>query len=56
MLVELFRWLSVNYNSSFSVFEYITLRAVMACGTALIIGLVAGPWVIRRLEIGRAHV
>jgi len=57
MLVELFRWLSVNYNSSFSVFEYITLRAVMACGTALLIGLVAGPWVIRRLaalKIGQA--
>jgi phospho-N-acetylmuramoyl-pentapeptide-transferase len=57
MLVELFRWLSVNYDSSFSVFEYITLRAVMACGTALIIGLVAGPWVIRRLaalKIGQA--
>jgi phospho-N-acetylmuramoyl-pentapeptide-transferase len=57
MLVELFRWLSVNYDSSFSVFEYITLRAVMACGTALVIGLVAGPWVIRRLaalKIGQA--
>lgn len=57
MLVELFRWLSVNYNSSFSVFEYITLRAVMACATALLIGLVAGPWVIRRLaalKIGQA--
>jgi phospho-N-acetylmuramoyl-pentapeptide-transferase len=57
MLVELFRWLSVNYNSSFSIFEYITLRAVMACGTALLIGLVAGPWVIRRLaalKIGQA--
>jgi phospho-N-acetylmuramoyl-pentapeptide-transferase len=57
MLVELFRWLSVNYNSSFSVFEYITLRAVMACGTALLIGLFAGPWVIRRLaalKIGQA--
>lgn len=57
MLVELFRWLSVNYNSSFTVFEYITLRAVMACGTALLIGLVAGPWVIRRLaalKIGQA--
>jgi len=57
VLVELFRWLSVNYDSSFSVFEYITLRAVMACGTALVIGLVAGPWVIRRLaalKIGQA--
>jgi len=57
MLVELFRWLAVNYDSSFSVFEYITLRAVMACGTALLIGLIAGPWVIRRLaalKIGQA--
>lgn len=57
MLVELFRWLSINYDSSFTVFEYITLRAVMACGTALLIGLVAGPWVIRRLaalKIGQA--
>jgi len=31
------------------VFQYITFRAVMAAMTALLIGLVAGPWVIRRL-------
>ena len=39
------------------VFEYITLRAVLACATALLIGLVAGPRVIRKLtemKIGQA--
>lgn len=57
MLYELFSWIAVNHNSSFSVFEYITLRAVLACATALLIGLVAGPSVIRKLaalKIGQA--
>jgi phospho-N-acetylmuramoyl-pentapeptide-transferase len=39
------------------VFGYITLRAVMATLTALAIGLLLGPWVIRRLtelKIGQA--
>ncbi|MCK9510919.1 MAG: phospho-N-acetylmuramoyl-pentapeptide-transferase [Pigmentiphaga sp.] len=48
MLLELARWLSDDWTG-FAVFNYITLRAVMACGTALLIGLAAGPWVIRRL-------
>ena len=57
MLVELFAWLAVNYDPGFRVFEYITMRAVMACATALVIGLIAGPWVIRKLaqlKIGQA--
>lgn len=57
MLLELFRWLAQSYDSSFGVFEYITLRAVLACATALLIGLVAGPRVIRKLaelKIGQA--
>ena len=56
MLLELFRLLSGNFRS-LTVFEYITLRAVFACGTALLIGLVAGPRVIRKLtemKIGQA--
>ncbi|NEN75658.1 phospho-N-acetylmuramoyl-pentapeptide-transferase [Pelistega sp. NLN82] len=56
MLYELFKALSDTY-SVFSVFEYITLRAMLACGTALLIGLVAGPRVIRKLtelKIGQA--
>ena len=57
MLYELFSWIAENHNSRFSVFEYITLRAVLACATALLIGLVAGPSVIRKLaalKIGQA--
>lgn len=57
MLVELFAWLSRNYDPGFAVFEYITMRAVMACATALLIGLFAGPRVIRKLaelKIGQA--
>ena len=56
MLLELARWLSQS-QSAFSVFDYITFRAVLACGTALFIGLVAGPRVIRKLtalKIGQA--
>ncbi len=57
MLLELSRWLSESHVSAFGVFEYITLRAVLACATALIIGLFAGPLVIRKLtelKIGQA--
>ncbi len=57
MLYELFGWLADNYIRGFGVFEYITLRAVLACATSLLIGLIAGPWVIRKLtelKIGQA--
>ena len=57
MLLELARWLSESHFRAFGVFEYITLRAVLACATALLIGLVAGPAVIRKLtalKIGQA--
>lgn len=57
MLVELFSWLATHVDSGFAVFEYLTMRAVMACATALVIGLIAGPKVIRKLaelKIGQA--
>ena len=57
MLFELFGWLAENYARGFAVFEYLTLRAVLACATSLLIGLIAGPWVIRKLtalKIGQA--
>jgi len=57
MLLELARWLADSDVRGFGVFEYITLRAVLACATALLIGLVAGPSVIRKLtelKIGQA--
>jgi len=48
MLLELAQWLSADMRV-FSVFNYITLRAVLASLTALAISLVAGPVVIRKL-------
>ena len=57
MLHELFCWLADNHFRGFAVFEYITLRAVLACATALQIGLMTGPSVIRKLtelKIGQA--
>ena len=48
MLLALFQWLSQDYRA-FGVFNYITLRAVMGCLTALAISLIAGPVVIRKL-------
>jgi phospho-N-acetylmuramoyl-pentapeptide-transferase len=48
MLLELTQWLAQDIRA-FGVFNYLTLRAVMACATALLVGLVAGPMVIRKL-------
>ncbi len=56
MLLELSQWLARDFRV-FSVFNYITLRAVLATLTALAIGLVFGPALIRRLarlKIGQA--
>ena len=51
MLLSLAIWLqSLSPEFGFlRVFQYITFRAVMAAMTALLIGICAGPWVIRRL-------
>ncbi|WP_310643631.1 phospho-N-acetylmuramoyl-pentapeptide-transferase [Limnohabitans sp.] len=51
MLLMLAQWLqtlSPDFGY-FRVFQYLTFRAVMAALTALLIGLMAGPAVIRRL-------
>lgn len=48
MLLELAQWLSQDIRA-FAVFNYLTLRAVLACATALLVGLLAGPIVIRKL-------
>jgi len=52
MLLSLAQWLQTLSPEFgyFRVFQYLTFRAVMAALTALLIGLVAGPWVIRRLR------
>ena len=51
MLLSLAQWLqSLSPEFGFfRVFQYLTFRAVMAALTALVIGLVAGPYVIRHL-------
>jgi len=58
MLLELFQWLSQDMHvRAFNVFAYLTLRAVLAAATALMIGLLAGPGVIRwltEMKIGQA--
>ena len=56
MLLWLADWLE-EYVRAFNVFSYTTLRAVIACLTALAISLLSGPWVIRRLtelKVGQA--
>src|SRR3982750_1420975 len=56
MLLELAQWLGQDIRA-FNVFNYITLRAVLACLTALILSFVVGPAMIRKLtayKIGQA--
>jgi phospho-N-acetylmuramoyl-pentapeptide-transferase len=56
MLLELAQWLAKDIRA-FNVFSYITLRAVLACLTALIITFLIGPTLIRRLtayKVGQA--
>ncbi|MEY3781991.1 MAG: hypothetical protein RIS97_169 [Pseudomonadota bacterium] len=52
MLLSLAQWLQTLSPEFgvFRVFQYITFRAVMAALTALMIGLIAGPYVINRLR------
>ena len=48
MLLALTQWLAQDVRT-FSVFNYITLRAVMSAMTALFISFMLGPWMIRKL-------
>jgi phospho-N-acetylmuramoyl-pentapeptide-transferase len=56
MLLALANWIAADVRT-FNVFSYITLRAVLATMTALIISFVVGPRMIRKLaeyKIGQA--
>ncbi|MDX5299840.1 MAG: phospho-N-acetylmuramoyl-pentapeptide-transferase [Gammaproteobacteria bacterium] len=56
MLVWLTDWLS-QYVSAFGVFKYLTLRGILGVLTALVIALLVGPMMIRKLrqyQIGQA--
>ena len=48
MLLMLAKWIGSDIRL-FNVFNYITLRAVLAALTALIISFIVGPWMIRKL-------
>jgi len=48
MLLDLAQWLAHDIRT-FSVFNYITLRAVLAAMTALMITFMLGPYMIRKL-------
>jgi len=53
-------WLAAyleQFESAFRVFQYLTLRGILAAGTALLISLLVGPVMIRRLsyyQVGQA--
>jgi phospho-N-acetylmuramoyl-pentapeptide-transferase len=52
MLLWLSEWLA-QYFHFFHVFQYLTLRAILGTLTALVIALVLGPTIIRRLSLHR---
>jgi phospho-N-acetylmuramoyl-pentapeptide-transferase len=47
VLLYLTKYLSTMY-SGFNVFNYLTLRAILAALTALVLSFVVGPWMIRK--------
>ena len=49
MLLELFRSLADGFPA-LNVFNYLTLRAVLAALTSMGIGFALGPWMIARLK------
>ena len=49
MMLLLTQWLAEDIRA-FNVFNYITLRAVLATLTALLISFVIGPAMIRKLH------
>ena len=56
MLLDLAQWME-QYVRAFNVFSYLTLRAVLACLTSLLISFMIGPTLIRKLtayKIGQA--
>ncbi len=50
MLLWLSEYLAQDIDSSFAVFQYLTLRSILAVLTALVISFIVGPVVIRRLS------
>src|SRR6056297_432361 len=56
-MLMLFAEFLARYESFFTVFQYLTLRGILAAVTALLISLMVGPVMIRRLnhyQVGQA--
>lgn len=51
MLYALTQWLAEVWTQNFEVFKYLTLRGPLAVATAMLIALMMGPMMIRRLQI-----
>lgn len=49
MLLWLTNYL-VQFNTAFTVFQYLTVRGILGILTALALSLLVGPWMIRRLN------
>jgi phospho-N-acetylmuramoyl-pentapeptide-transferase len=49
MLLYLTEYLT-RFESGFNVFSYLTMRAILGALTALVISMLVGPWMIRRLS------
>ena len=39
----------IEFDSSFAIFQYLTLRAILAALTALLLSFMVGPMMIRKL-------
>ena len=50
MLMLLAEWLTENVYTGFNVFQYLTFRGILGVLTALLIALLVGPAMIRRLS------
>ena len=48
MLLWLTEWLAL-FEAGFTVFQYLTLRAIVSLLTALLLSLVFGPWLIKKI-------
>ncbi|MBI2802580.1 MAG: phospho-N-acetylmuramoyl-pentapeptide-transferase [Gammaproteobacteria bacterium] len=52
MLMELAEYLK-QYYSGFNVFQYLTLRTILGIITALVLSLLMGPYIIKRLSVAQ---
>lgn len=52
-MVKKFLYPLYKYITGFNIFQYVTFRAAYALVTALLISLLLGPWIIKKLKKGK---